>query len=635
MSNDDQEHNLRIIDFAMQMKDIHSITNIFRYNIDSIRYKNQLGETLLHLAVKYNFTAIVYSLIKNGLKVDSPDDCQRTPLHFAVTLKNLDMMKILLKHQANPNIENLYGKSPLHLAVNFGDTQVIKLLLKNGAKVTKSSSTTGQTSLHIALRNESFDTFKLLLDYHRSNHEINVPDAYGETLLHSSIRQNSESSTKLLIDRGANVNFLNTDDETPLHLAIHRRNFNICKLLLEHHADGNVKNKYGENPIHLAVRYKDVKLVELLLSFNVEVDNALHVAVDYYNREVVELLTTSVNIDVDAKNSRELTPFHMAIKLKCLDAARQLLKLGKVDVNVVAQGKFVRDCESFTPLHTAIVQKDFESVKFLLDNGAWLRPDDWEIFLAVEFGCVRIVDLLLQFGANVNADALFYAAMKSRDIEKIKLLLNRSGDTSKVNEIGSDDHESALHLAVKAKDEKFVKFLLNVGIDVNLLDGNGATALCLAQGIIANLIVARVALMKVVGSFVCKRNESLIETVREFTLYFDECANELARIRSTRYGDVSLIEFLRGDTRLWGRYVRRGIFDARIDENCYPIYWDKLLENVEKGVKRWNSIRRAKDILCEFLSFQALYDVLDDVLDNFSDDELDAFVSYSKLELQS
>ncbi|XP_058793730.1 putative ankyrin repeat protein RF_0381 [Phymastichus coffea] len=629
-----EENGVRSLCTAMQDRDIHQITNILRTNSELIRYKNQLGENLLHLAVKYNFEESIELLIKHGLNIDSTDSCNRTPLHFAITFKNESIVKCLLKHNPITNTKNLYGKSPFHLAVNFGDRRIIQLLLTSGVDVMDTTLCTNQTSLHIVLRNEDEETFKLLLKNYSGN--VNIPDAYGETLLHSLARQRNENLAKLLIDRGADVNYRNNDEETALHLAIHRRNFSMCKLLVKHSADVNLKNKYKESALHLAIRYKDFKLVEMLLSFNADInqraidnDTMLHVAVKYYKFEVVDLLIKN-HVEIDAKNCHGLTPFHTATKIKCIEAAAQLL-LHNIDVNTVAFGNFIQKGKSqyYTPLHTAIAQKDLPTVRFLLDNGASFDQDR-EIFLAVEFGCVSIVDLLVQRGANVNARnssgrSLLYIAMKTRDRSKVERLLHRGADSRDIDEADIDSNETALHLAVKSKDENFVKFLLDIGIDVNICDVNGMTPLCLANGNSAKFIVASVALLKVHGFFVCKKNEIMIDSVPEFASFFTECMEELEKIKVTRYGNVSLIKFLRDDVRFWGRYVRKCVFKAKIDENLYPIYWGKLLVNIDNGLMRWNLIKRAKNILCEFHCFQSLYDVLDEIVDNFNDDELRNF----------
>jgi ankyrin repeat protein len=646
----EQEVNSSVFYSAIQTKDINTIKVILKNNYENLRYKNILGETFVHIAVKYSFNELIKLLIYEGLDIDSVDFSNRTALHLAVAIKNDNMVKYLLECKANTSIKNCYGESPFHMAIQLGRIKLVELFLQHGAKVLDVTLNTYETGFHIALKNENDEMFKLLLKNHFGN--INVLDIYGETLLHKLARQKYVNTTKILLQKGADLEMVNKNNETALHFAIHRRNFNISKLFIEFGANVNAKNKYGESPLHLAIRYKDLKHVKLLLMNNADVNehtneysNMLHTAICYYNKDIVSLLL-QYNVNMEVRNSNNFTPFHLAIKDKNLEVAKILLNKG-ININSEVFGTSIATYQNennknqnFTSLHIAIIQKDVDTVKFLLENGAKFNViNNYDIFLAIEKGCAEIVEELIKYGANVNVknsigQSLLYTAMKIRYKEGVEILLKYGANLNNINETGNYK-ETALHLAVKAHDDKFVQFLLDIGIDVNICDVNNFTALYFAhEGTnIAKLLIENIALLKVSNLFINQRNEIIIETVQEFKLYFFKCLKELLMIKKENCYNISLINFLTKDVFTLAKYVRRKLviinFEKNINKNKFPIYYRKLIQNMEKGLERWNLIKQVKGILCLSTFFGSLYDILDKIIDNFSNEELKNFIKIS------
>jgi ankyrin repeat protein len=68
-----------------------------------------------------------YSLIESGADINSKNDTGYTPLHLAVTYKQLDCIKILLAHGCHLETKNSQTKTPYDDAVslNYKDIQSI------------------------------------------------------------------------------------------------------------------------------------------------------------------------------------------------------------------------------------------------------------------------------------------------------------------------------------------------------------------------------------------------------------------------------------------------------------------------------------------------------------------------------
>lgn len=70
------------------------------------------GMTALHYACMYNNEVSAYSMIKNNMCVNLPDENGNTPLHYACKNKNYTIIKILMDNGADPDMKNKKGHSP-------------------------------------------------------------------------------------------------------------------------------------------------------------------------------------------------------------------------------------------------------------------------------------------------------------------------------------------------------------------------------------------------------------------------------------------------------------------------------------------------------------------------------------------
>jgi ankyrin repeat protein len=123
--------------------------------------RNDMGETLLLVAVRSCKTKIIPMLLAHGADADARDNLGRTPLHVASTSfisfsqDEHTSAKLLLEHGADVNAVENGGRTPLHSFVGDhhfcdGELSMPKFLLENGADV-NAISKDGRSPLQEAL----------------------------------------------------------------------------------------------------------------------------------------------------------------------------------------------------------------------------------------------------------------------------------------------------------------------------------------------------------------------------------------------------------------------------------------------------------------------------------------------------
>lgn len=94
---------------------------------------------------------LVKYLIYNGVSINRIDDEGNTPLHVAVSRKNIDLIKLLIESGADFDIQNNEGNTPLMLALDEGFDNIVLFLMKIGASV-ELKNKNGETPYSLAIK---------------------------------------------------------------------------------------------------------------------------------------------------------------------------------------------------------------------------------------------------------------------------------------------------------------------------------------------------------------------------------------------------------------------------------------------------------------------------------------------------
>ncbi|KAK9179763.1 hypothetical protein WN943_028968 [Citrus x changshan-huyou] len=253
---------------------------------------NAKGDSPLHLAAKKGHTAIVEFLIvfANRQPIDlergvesaarqilkMTNEEQNTPLHEAVRLRSVDVVKILIK--ADPHVSysaNRNSETLLYMAVANGSAEIVAEILQNcpqsaARQMLEKTNEEQNTPLHEAVRLRRVDVVKILIktDPHvpysanrNSETPLYMAVANGSAEIVAEILQNCpESAARQMLEK------TNEEQNTPLHEAVRLRSVDVAKILIE--ADPHVPysaNRNSETPLYMAAANGSVKIVAKIL----------------------------------------------------------------------------------------------------------------------------------------------------------------------------------------------------------------------------------------------------------------------------------------------------------------------------------------------------------------------------------
>ena len=144
-------------------------------------------------------------------------------------------------------------------AVNQDDSSQVRRLLVRGFDA-NTTDPSGQTGLHLALREPSLKSALILIEWPKT--DVNHLNAQGESaLMLAAINGQADLAAKL-IEKKADVN---KTGWTALHYAASAGHLDIISLLLENSAYIDAESPNRTTPLMMAARYGSVAAVKLLL----------------------------------------------------------------------------------------------------------------------------------------------------------------------------------------------------------------------------------------------------------------------------------------------------------------------------------------------------------------------------------
>src|SRR5262252_8888957 len=410
---------------------------------DDVNRRNVDGSTPLQWAVYNGDLAEARRLLKAGADVSLANNYGATPMTLASEIANTDMLKLLLEVGANVDSPNPEGQTALMAVARTGNVAAARLLLGKGATVDAKEKWGGQTALMWASARRHPEMMQLLIskgadvnaasidrDYQRHVTAEGRPkslDSGGFTSLLYAARENCIACVDVLLKHGADIDMPDPDGVSPLLVAIMNANWDLAKRLVEAGADVDQWDIYGEAPLYTAIGQRQ------------RIDGG---------RASIDPPNETKGIDI--------------VRLLLEHHANPNMQLFFKPANVHGGTTSTRGA---TPLIRAAANDDKEVVKLLLENGA-----DPTLYMADRQTPIHAV----LSGRAPERDALeliktFHDA--GTDVNVVALVVH-------MEEIRGG---SALHYAVRKRYKKVIEQLASFGIDMNLKDQDGLTALDYTQ----------------------------------------------------------------------------------------------------------------------------------------------------------
>ncbi|KVH74491.1 ankyrin repeat-containing protein ITN1-like [Cynara cardunculus var. scolymus] len=185
------------------------------------------NESPLHIAaMRRHLTFATFLLTQNPKLAMALDTQKRTPLHLAAADGNLEMVRELLRFggQGLCGSRDHDGLTPLHLAAMNEHLEVVKVLVQVNPQAAKEIPATGETILHMCVRYNRFESFKVLTELWDDDELAKITDLGGNTLLHAAAINRQIQILNYLLQKPcikANGNAVNRHGLTPLDVLDH------------------------------------------------------------------------------------------------------------------------------------------------------------------------------------------------------------------------------------------------------------------------------------------------------------------------------------------------------------------------------------------------------------------------------
>ena len=393
-----------------------------------------------------------------------PNCASETPLLLAARRGNFEIVKYLLEHKANPFAVDSHGCNAAMNAIASGNVELAKFLIEDCKIAWQGYTWEGTSALQFAVSSRSPRMFGYILSlgglqYNHPKYEGQEGvDDYPLLRFAGYDRHRSAKQTKMLNGKFKQIlkNYQTKDCSE------------ICEVAEQNMLDKvqQLVNSY-EYPI-----ISDLVVCAACKGGSLEIfhyftdmlhlpvpENALAYAVTGANEELVSELIYEHEQNIYQTTSQGETLLHLAVKnghwrsdmdpfrtlaIICTD----LLEWGRLDPNAVSHAGAVLD-------------------------------------LACLRGELKVIEILVSFGAVIDADALCAAARRG-NLDVLKFLLEKNTNLS-IHARGQNG-TTLLHEAIKGKAYDMITYLLTNGLSVDVADNDGVTAKDCASSLHVKLV---------------------------------------------------------------------------------------------------------------------------------------------------
>jgi len=482
------------------------------------------AEPTLIEATERGDRAAALRLLATGAEPNVPGPDGTTPLMWAASNDDPELVRALIRAGADVKAKNHFGTSALAEAAIIGSAPIIDALLKAGADP-NFRNPEGETPLMAAARSGNVAAAKLLVE---AGADVNAKETFGEqSALMWAAAQSQAGMVQFLASKGADVNArgivrqwerkviteprpkdMNRGGFTPLIYAAREGCVECAKHLLAAGADPDLEDPERLTPLNMALLNLHFDFAAFMVKAGADVNKW-----DFFGRSPLYMAADVSTLPTKGNGAMAVLPSEDAAT--ALNIAKLLLDAG-ADPNLrLKRRPPYRDvpqdrggdtilAQGATPLLRAARAGDAPFVDLLLTYKALVDLPSKEgvtplmAAAGVEFGTrvtrgrnrtnegvIATMRLLLDAGADVNARSVTErrASTPEGASQAANYAISLRGRPSQLPSALAVPHQTALHGAAERGFTPLVKFLAENGADLRAKDVNGRTPLDLARGV--------------------------------------------------------------------------------------------------------------------------------------------------------
>nr|XP_058936520.1 85/88 kDa calcium-independent phospholipase A2 isoform X7 [Kogia breviceps] len=246
----ENEEGCTPLHLACRKGDWEILVELVQYCHAQMDVTDNNGETAFHYAVQSDNSQVLQLLGKNASAgLNQVNHQGLTPLHLACQLGKQDMVRVLLLYNARCNVMGPNGY-PIHVAMKFSQKGCAEMIVSmDSSQIHSKDPRYGASPLHWA---KNAEMARLLL---KRGCDVNSTSSVGNTALHVAVTRNRFDCVIVLLTHGANAEARGEHGNTPLHLAVSKDNMEMIKALLVFGAEVDIPNDFGETPAFIASKH--------------------------------------------------------------------------------------------------------------------------------------------------------------------------------------------------------------------------------------------------------------------------------------------------------------------------------------------------------------------------------------------
>ncbi|KXX79910.1 Ankyrin-2 [Madurella mycetomatis] len=459
---------------------------LVRYGAD-VNSRGRYNRTALHLAAGIGNVEMARWMVQDGkFELEVKDQDNRTPVYYPSVYGHYAAATELLQLGADPDMGLTAGSTidiwcPLVAAADNGLARCVKALLEHNANPNITGPTGQGTALQNAATSGYIEPCRLLLEGGADpNSPLIQPPIVIQVVQHLVTDEPDLclEIVRLLIDNGADVNAKDSEGTPVLVFIIGYNNVEpVCELLLDAGADVNALDSMGKGPLFHAADYLKPALVKLFLARGADTnrvtqDGLTPLYVSVPNSESVRLLLEHGADPNEGRDSEVYTPLMYAAWFA--DHHDTLCLLLKHNAPLETKCD-IGDFKGMTALNFAVSYGSAAGIRTLAEAGANLQiigEDGIPILnTAATFPLHEgKLDALLEYLPRLDltqTDNIGRTAINLPSVEfmALKRLVNAGAAVN----VQDSDGDTPLRTHVSAGNTENVKYLLKHGADPNIV----------------------------------------------------------------------------------------------------------------------------------------------------------------------